>query len=103
MPRDGYERAGWVFTPKGFGEHMATPAPAPAAAPSLVSSLTNAAVNISALREAAWLDLEALLADVPGRICLVIDSSLEGLLKMCVTGGAPQLKVSFHLLNFLIY
>ncbi len=71
---------------------MASTAPA-SAAPSLVSSLTNAAVNVTALREAAWLDLEALLADVPGRICLVIDSSLEGVLKMCITGGSPQLKV----------
>lgn len=67
--------------------------------PSLLSSLTNAAVNITALREAAWADLEALLADAPGKICLVVDPSLDSVLKLALTGGMPQLKVSIYCLG----
>jgi hypothetical protein len=64
-----------------------------AAPPPLYSSLSNAAVNIGSLREAAWTDLESILLELPGRTCLALDPGLDSMLKLIVTGGAPQLKV----------
>jgi hypothetical protein len=65
-----------------------------AAPPPLYSSLSNAAVNIGSLREAAWADLESILLELPGRTCLALDPALDSMLKLIVTGGAPQLKVN---------